>query len=164
MEHLLHPVGEGRLGVRLASLRFSVTRTKESAAIIGNIWPLARQEKAKDRHQSFEDYWNEHAVYLVEKFADLHGLLPECQARGSNGLLDLTPMKTIAVGILSQGYANIYDKTTVARGDFSDVQHAVYASAVGILVTHDDKFAKLMKRVPIDGLEILDIHSLLSQL
>ena len=73
-------------------------------------------------------------------------------------------MPTAIVFIMSQGFTNIYDKTKIARGDFPDVQHAVYASAVGTLVTHDDKFANLMKRVPIDGLEILNIHSLLSQL
>ena len=139
-------------------------RTRESEAFFLNLWPLIKQEKAKGTQESFEDYWNHHALYLVEKFADLHGLLAECQAKGSLGLLDHIAMKTMAVGILSQGYANLYEKTTIARGDFPDLQHAVFASAIGTLVTHDDRFTKVMKRIPIDGLEILDIHSLLSQL
>ncbi len=139
-------------------------RTKESEAFFINLRPLVKQEKGKGTHESFEDYWNHHALYLVEKFADLNGLLAECQAKGSLGLLDQKAMKTMAVGVLSQGYANLYEKTTIARGDFPDVQHAVYASTVGTLVTHDDKFAKVMKRVPIDGLEILDLDSLLSRL
>jgi len=139
-------------------------RTRESETFFTELWPLVGQEKAKGTHESFEDYWNHHALYLVEKFADVHGLLVECQGKGSLGLLDQTAMKTMAVGILSQGYANLYEKTKIARGDFSDVQHAVYASVIGTLVTHDEKFTKVMKRIRIDGLEILDIHTLLSQL
>jgi predicted nucleic acid-binding protein len=125
------------------------------------IRPLVVEEKQQGRHQSFEDYWKEHSASVVEIFARLVGVLPECEKKGITGLLEHTPMKAITVAILSQGYANTYEKTTINRGDSRDLHHVVYASAVGTLVTHDKNLAKVMMRVPVDGLEVMDLHALL---
>jgi hypothetical protein len=128
------------------------------------IWPAVKEEQEQGNQQTFEDFWNVHRLYVADKFADLAGYLPECKNRGSEGLLDLPVIKTMAVGMLSQGYSNFYKKSSIARGDFNDLQHAVYGAAIGTLVTHDDTFADHLKRVPIDGLEVINIHTLLSRL
>ena len=117
-------------------------RKKSNEDLFGKIWPLAKEEKAQGSHQTFEDYWKEHSTHVAEQFADLHGLLAECQKEGIEGLLRLTAMRTLTMGMLSQGYANTYEKTTISRGDMSDLQHAVYASTVGMLVTHDNEVCK----------------------
>lgn len=128
------------------------------------IRPLVVEEKEQGPHQSFENYWKEHSINVVEIFAKLVGVLPECQEKGIDGLLEQTPMKAITVAILSQGYANTYEKTTINRGDSRDLHHVVYASAIGTLITHDKNFAKVMKRVPVNGLEVMDLHTLLASI
>ncbi len=139
-------------------------RKQSSRELFEKIWPLAKDEKTEGKQQSFEDYWNEHSPLVGEKFADLAGVLEECKAKGLGGLLETTVIKTTAVGMLSQGYSNTYLKSSIPRGDFNDLQHAVYGAALGTLVTHDDTFADHLKRLPIDGFEVIDIHTLLSRL
>lgn len=128
------------------------------------IWPSAKEEKEQGKQQTFEDYWNARSLYVAKRFADLAGYSMECKDKGFEGLLDLTVIKTMAVGMLSQGYSNFYYKTSIPRGDFNDLQHAVYGAAIGTLVTHDNKFAGHLKKLPIDGFEVIDIHALVSSL
>lgn len=128
------------------------------------IRPLVAEEKKQGPHQSFDDYWKEHSDNVVEIFARLVGVLPECQKKGIQRLLDKIPIHAITVAILSQGYANTYEKTTINRGDSRDLHHVVYASAIGTLITHDKNFTKVMTRVPVNGLEVMDFHTLLRTL
>jgi hypothetical protein len=139
-------------------------RKQSNQELYEKIWPLAKEEKTEGKQQTFDDYWNEHSLLVAEKFADLAGVLEECKAKGLEGLLKTTVIKTIAVAMLSQGYSNTYLKSSIPRGDFNDLQHAVFGAALGTLVTHDNKFADHLKRLPIDGFEVIDIHTLLSRL
>jgi len=139
-------------------------RKQSNQELYEKIWPLAKEEKTEGKQQSFGDYWNEHSLLVGEKFADLAGVLEECKAKGLGGLIETTVIKTIAVAMLSQGYSNTYLKSSIPRGDFNDLQHAVFGAALGTLVTHDNKFAKHLKKRPIDDFEVIDIHTLLSRL
>lgn len=138
-------------------------RKKSTEELFKKIWPLAKEEKEQGEHQTFEEYFKEHSENVVEIFANLAGLLPECQKKGINGLLNLTPLRGITIAILSQGYANTYEKAAINRGDSRDLHHAIYASMVGTLVTHDKGFSNVMKRSPIDRLEVVDLHALLAK-
>lgn len=139
-------------------------RQQEHQNYYEKIWPEVREEKVQGNQEPFEDYWAKHCLYVAEKFADLAGLLTECKTKSSDQLLELPVIKTMAVVMLSQGYSNFYYKSTIPRGDFNDLQHAVYGAAIGTLVTHDNKFANHLKKLPIDGFEVIDIHTLLSRL
>lgn len=128
------------------------------------IKPLVVEEKKQGPNQSFDNYWKEHSTNVVEIFAKLIGMLPECQKKGIDKLLNQPPIHAITVAILSQGYANTYEKTTINRGDSRDLHHVVYASAIGTLITHDKDFTKVMTRVPVNGLQVMTFHTLLSKL
>jgi hypothetical protein len=51
-----------------------------------------------------------------------------------------------------------------AEGDTWDMGHAISASAADIFVTHDNSFARRMKRVSIHNFEVLHLHDLLKQI
>ena len=139
-------------------------RKNTNEQLFAKIWPLVKVEMKQGQQQTWKDYWNEHATHILETFADLSGVLEECKQKGIEPLFDFTPMKALSVGILSQGYANTYEKTAINRVDSRDLHHVVYAAAIGTLVTHDSRFAKVMRREPIPGFRITDLHTLLKEL
>jgi len=144
-----------------------IQQRKESTEQLfdGKIWPLVQRGRDTGApQQSFDDYWDEHYGRILELFAEKSGLLDECRREGMAGLLEFTPMRAITVGILSQGYANTYENSAINRGDSRDLHHVVYAASIGTLVTHDRKFMRIMKRIPIQGFEVTDFHGLLEQL
>jgi predicted nucleic acid-binding protein len=139
-------------------------RKKTNEELFARIWPLVKEERKHGQQQSWDDYWNEHATHILETFATLCGVLEECKQKGIQQLLDFTPIKALSIGILSQGYANTYERTAFNRGDSRDLHHVIYASAIGTLVTHDGRFARVMRREAIPGFRVTDLHTLLKEL
>src|SRR6266511_1938450 len=82
------------------------TRTNDNIVLYEKLWPQAKEEKTQGQHQTFEEYWNEHSTYVIEKFSNYVGVLNECRERGLQGLLNQTILKTIAVLMLSPGFAD----------------------------------------------------------
>lgn len=119
---------------------------------------------AKGAPQSFSEYWERLSEKFAEGLAEHEGLLEECGARGIKGLLEIRSIK-LCIGIqLSFAYALTYEGRAPQIGDAWDQKHAVQAAATDTFVTQDQKFARLMKRIPIDGFEVLDLQGLIQQI
>jgi hypothetical protein len=113
---------------------------------------------------SFGDYWGRLAEPFAEGYAERAGVLDECKARGIAGLLAL-PGVRMGVGInLSLAYAETFDGHAPEMGDSRDQQHGVLASAADVFVTQDAKLANLLTRIPMPGLQIMDLRSFLDAL
>lgn len=126
--------------------------------------PLAAQIIRQNQQQSFEDYWNELSIPFAEQLADKARVLPECQARGMAGLLEVRSVKLATMAQLSLGYANTYERGAVERGDSRDMQHAVLASAVKTFVTDDPRLARVLTRMPLPDFEVINLPTLLDRL
>ncbi len=126
--------------------------------------PLAAQIIRQNQQQSFADYWNELSVPFAEQLADKAGVLPDCQARGMNRLLEVRSVKLATLAQLSLGYANTYERGAVERGDSRDMQHAVLASGTRTFVTDDPRLGRVLTRILIPDFEVINLPTLLSRL
>lgn len=109
----------------------------------------------------FDDYWAKLAPKFAEAFAERAGLIEDCRALGITGLLDLRSARMAVGAGLSLAYAETFEDRTPKMGDSRDQQHAVLASAADVFVTQDRQFASLLRRIPIDRLQILDLNGFL---
>ncbi len=118
-------------------------------------------EALRGDHPSFYDYWNALCLNFAEGFAEKAGFLSECKARGIELLLENRTIR-MAVGIaLSFSYAQDLEGREPKISDSRDLKHAVLAaSASNCFITHDSKFARILKRVPIDNFQILRLDEL----
>jgi len=127
------------------------------------IRPLAEEEKEQGKQQSLEDYYEIHRDNLLELFAKHANVLDDCNRLDIRGLMNFKRIQVAVASQLSLGYANTYVRTKIERGDSRDMHHAVLATATGTFVTHDNRFSKVLTRIPVDDFEIIDIHTLLDQ-
>lgn len=113
---------------------------------------------------SFVDYWGRLAGPFAEGYAERAGVLDACRRRGITGLLDLRGVR-MGVGVnLSLAYAETFEGRAPDMGDSQDQQHAVLASVADVFVTQDAKLANLLTRIPMPGLQIMDLRSFLDTL
>ena len=120
--------------------------------------------KKREGQQPFPDYWNAMAEPWVELLADKYGVLEECKAKGIKGLLDVHSIRLNTISQISLTYANTYERGKFDRGDSRDMQHVVCASAVPIFVTHDKALHRVLARMPIPDLDVIDLPTLLTRL
>lgn len=139
-------------------------RDKMDVSYGKHIRPLADEIKRKKQQQSFEDYWAELSVPFAELLAEKAGVLAECQERGMEGLLGVQSVRLMTVAQLSLGYSNTYQRTTIDRGDSRDMHHAVLASSFNTFVTHDKRLAAVLRRMPVDNFEVIDLKTLLNRI
>jgi hypothetical protein len=113
---------------------------------------------------SFVDYWGRLAEPFAEGYAERAGVLDACRARGIAGLLDLRSVR-MGVGVnLSLAYAETFEGRAPDMGDSRDQQHAVLASTADVFVTQDARLTALLSRVPMSGLQIMDLSAFLGTL
>lgn len=138
--------------------------SQEMNNTFNKIRPQAHNIKRAGKQQPFEDYWNEMAPPWAEQVADRLGVLDQLKARGVNGLLDIHSFRLLTTAQLSLSYANTYERTAFSKGNSRDMHHVACASAVPIFVTHDAQLTKILARMPTNGLEVLELQSLLQRL
>ena len=126
--------------------------------------PLAQDAKKNKKQQPFDEYWNEMSDPWVEQLATKYQLLDECKQKGLKGLLEIHSIKITTVAQVSLTYANTYERGKFDRGNSRDMHHVACASAVPIFVTHDRPLTRVLTRMPCDGLEVLNLPTLLSRL
>jgi hypothetical protein len=128
--------------------------------------------KFKDKVNSFDDYWN-HAEKFATDLAEYEGVIEKCKKRGIRGLLEVRSVRLRIGYDLSYMFAQTFgglnplkpeERLKPRIGDSRDLAHAVSASAAEIFVTHDLNFADLLKRIPMDNFEVLDLHGLLGRI
>jgi predicted nucleic acid-binding protein len=144
--------------------QIQATRDALDAVYNEKIRPLAAELKRQNKQQPFEDYWAELSEPFAEQLAEKSGVLAECRHRGIAGLLAVRSVRLETMAQLSLSYANTYQRTKVDRGDSRDMHHVVLASATPTMVTHDDRFTAVLRRMPVDGFEVIDLHTLLSRI
>jgi hypothetical protein len=122
---------------------------------INQVRPVAKKIP-KENKPNFEQYWNDLRVSFAEVYAERSGQLAACLERGIDGLLQLRSVRLSIGASLSLTYAQTFEKRQSQQGDSRDIQHALTASSVRIFVTHDAKFARLLKRVPVYDFSVLN--------
>lgn len=113
---------------------------------------------------TFEEYWEAAALPLIEEHAEDLGVLEQCKERGLDGLLELKSVKLYVTWYLSYTFNHFIKGERLLQSDPRDHLHAVSASVADIFVTQDSRFARLLKRVPINEFEIIDLQTLLMRL
>jgi hypothetical protein len=126
--------------------------------------PTAHALKKQKKQQSFQDYWNEMAEGWAEQVCDRLGVLDKVKEQGLKGLLKVHSFRIHTNAELSLTYANTYERTTFNKGNSRDMQHVACASAVPTFIAHDKQFVNVLNRRPIKGLEVIDLHTLLSRI
>jgi len=132
--------------------------------------PIARQIRMEDI-PTFEQYWNDLSISFAEAYAERSGQLSACRARGIEGLLQLRSVR-LSIGVsLALTYAQTYglerraaERREPQQGDSRDLQHALTASATRVFVTHDPKFARLLKCVPVSDFNVLTLPEFLDSI
>jgi len=122
------------------------------------------QERFKARVGSFDEFWKQAAEITVEHIAGRSGVLQECKERGLDGLLNIKSVRLYVTYYVAYFYYSFVRGERVLRSDSRDHHHAVSASVADIFVTHDERFARMLRLVPIDGFEVIDLNTLLRRL
>lgn len=125
---------------------------------------LMRDPKARSNIANFDNYWDFAALWLAKSMAEQMGLLPECTRRGGQGLLQIRSVR-LRIGILALlYYVQNIEGLSPRAGDSRDALHAVCASPADTFVTDDKRFAKLLKRIPMDNFQVLNLDEFLTQI
>jgi hypothetical protein len=122
------------------------------------------QERFKMPAPSFDEFWKRVAELTTEHIADRGGLLQECKQRGLDGLLNVKSARLYVTYYVAYFYYSFVLGERVLPSDSRDHHHAVSASVADIFVTHDKRFARMLKLVPIDGFEVINLNTLLQRL
>lgn len=128
------------------------------------IRPQAKAIKEQGKQQPFEDYWNDMAPLWAEQVAERLGVLEKVKARGIDGLLKVHSFRILTTAQMALSYANTYERTAFNKGNSRDMHHVACSSAVPIFVTHDGQLTKLLAKKPVDGLEVIDLRTLLNRI
>jgi hypothetical protein len=132
-------------------------------ASFNKVRPIAQALKKQKKQQSFQDYWNAMAEPWAEQVLELLGIADRVKGPDLKELLKVHSFRIHTNAELSLIYASTYERTTFNKGNSPDMQHVACASAVPIFVAHDRQLVNVLNRRPIKGLEVIDIHTLLSQ-
>jgi len=128
------------------------------------------------KQPSFEEFYNKKILQRITELVDRaeretgrKGLADACKKRGVEGLLEFKSIAMAAGANLSYQYARVFnemsEKRKARKGDASDLNHALLASAADILVTHDGDFAFWISRIPKTKIEVLDhVHKLIGRI
>lgn len=112
---------------------------------------------------SFDDYLRVHADGVAREIASRAGVLAAIENRSLDDFLRI-PSVWMAVGItLSFAYGGTVDKP--AKVDPRGILHAVCAaSSAETLVTSDELLSKIVRRVPMDNFEVIDLPTFLRRI
>lgn len=139
-----------------------IQRIREShESLYSGIREKAKEIKGTDQQPSFEDYWREHQLPVTELLANNCRVLDECRNRGIEGLAEIRIVRIAAYSIISHGYANLFERESVKRGDSRDMQHALCSAVTGLFVTHDSQLKKALCRIRFPDYSVMSLRELL---
>jgi hypothetical protein len=124
---------------------------------------VARSIRRRNR-PTFEKYWADNCVAFAEGVAAGAGRLGDFPGKGIDGLLQVRSVRFLVGAWLSLTYAYTYEDREAQYGDSRDILHAVSAAAACVFVTNDPKFARIMKRIPVEGLRVLSLPEFIASI
>lgn len=120
---------------------------------------------AELRNIDFENYFKSELASVLEAHARFGSVLEACRERGFDGLFDLRSIRAAAGIVLSLAYGQRFQGLTPADIDSFDLCHVPCAAAVAdTFVTNDARLRQALSRVPLDGLEVMDLPGFLARL
>ena len=124
----------------------------------GREWPEASERRAL----KFEAFWAKAKVKLAENLADRINLGDACRKRGLDGLLNIRAVRLGVIAAASMLFAQMGGDGSEPRqpriGDAYDLWHAILASSADLFVTHDERLAKALNRVPVTGFRAIHVR------
>ncbi len=132
-------------------------------------------EEFGGKQPTFQDFYNKkiverilETVQRVEQETKQDWVLTACKEQGLEAMLKIKSMALAEGASLSYQYARIFDEMSEKKrkrlGDPGDLNHALFASAGDVLVTHDADFAAWIDRIQNKGIEVIDhVHKLVEQ-
>ncbi len=109
---------------------------------------------------TFEEYFNKFSPTFAEDYAARCGLLSECKNKGIHELLKVRSVRGSVGAQLSWVFGQLLEGKKPDLGDALDMRHAVLASTADVLLTQDQPFTEVMRRVPLDSFEVSDVSIL----
>lgn len=121
---------------------------------------LERAAHIRESKPTFHDLWSSSLPEnLASRLVMASSLPQESQSMDVAGLLDVRCVRLWIAMLLSRWYAQFFEGRTPKRSDLYDGMHAVSAAGADIFVTHDEEFARLLSRTPVEGLQVMDLGS-----
>lgn len=113
---------------------------------------------------SFENFWDQFSGQAISRIAEGLGVLQECNDRGLEKLLRVKSARLYSAWRLAYDYNTLIRGRKIMKSDSRDHHHAVLASVADIFVTEDQRFAEMLRQVPIEGFEVIDLRTLIQRL
>ncbi len=111
---------------------------------------------------AFAEFYAAGLTVWLTAFLEQQGLLQACAARGLEALFGLRSVRMMVGLILSFDYERLCEPDAPRAAAPLDLFHAVAgAAATDTIVTPDSRLRRLLSRVPLDGLEVLDLPTFL---
>jgi hypothetical protein len=122
------------------------------------------QQKFPSFKGDFRRFWDQAYEVTLEHIVTKSAVLQKCKERGLDGLLKIKSVRLFVTWYVGYFYFSFVRNERIKPSDSRDHHHAVSASVADIFVTHDTRFARTLKLVPIEGFEIIDLKTLLRRL
>lgn len=111
-------------------------------------------EGARIENVTFEEYFNKFSPTFAEDCAARCGLLAECKKKGIHELLKVRSVRGSVGAQLSWVFGQLLEGKKPDLGDALDMRQAVLPSTADVLLTQDQPFTEVMRRVPLDRFEV----------
>ncbi len=165
IRNLAYPTGSA-----LAELRTILEETRSAKSAFRSFLETGRNEilpyaqSIGGKHYKFEHYWSNNASWLAESMVERAEVLAEVKSRGIDGLLKVKSV-ALAVGAnLSLMYSHHFENRVPKPGDSRDILHAIVGSYADVFVTQDGEFSRILNRVPVMGIQVVNLQALLAML
>jgi hypothetical protein len=110
----------------------------------------------------FADFWPKRALKCAEGFADQIGCGDACRQRGVDGLMNIRIVKLVIIAAAALLFAQLGGDSSEPRqprlGDGYDLWQAILAATADVFVTHDERLAKGLNRIPVEGFRAIYVQ------
>jgi hypothetical protein len=112
-------------------------------------------------HHWYRECWQDYLLAFIEGY----GVTEEYKERGLANMIKLPTLGAMIGFGMSYIYGVGVERCIPEKSDSRDLQHVVCAAAAAdVLVTHDDELSRLLKRVPVRGLQVMRLRELLEHI
>jgi len=118
-----------------------------------------------EKNLTFDQFWESMKRHFVRGLVERTELSEQFRFINMNNLINLRSVRLWTGWSISFVYGQLFEKRKPKPSDSRDMKHAVLASVADIFVTHDQDFAELMERIPIENFKVFGhLHDLLDYL
>lgn len=160
---------EGRDSEKIAEKFITLARNdKENfSSVFANVRRFGEAYNV-DAPMNFQELWKKSSLERAGSLAASFNLYESCKKLGFEGLLEAKAVKLHTLYCLSWIYSKWFGEQGVpgkiGTGDFGDLLHSVQATAADVFVTNEKRLPLWLKRVPVDGFDVINLNELIDRI